>query len=823
MRAPLHVFALLFLASAGVPTPVFAQTEGLVPASRAAGEVERMSKDARAALVGTPEKAESLARAGEGAAAKLADPRERLLAQANFRWLRGDALARQDKTEAARPLLTQALKMIEPIAEPIKLRGDILLSFGAVNLIESRAAQALGEYQRAFDIFRQIGDKRGQTVALQSLASLYYSGNDAGRAEKYYAQAAELYDGEPMLSLSLHNNRGNVLLTLERYAEAEREYQRAVAIARKLDNPMLEVRVLINLARTQVNLKDRDAAEATLARGFALIQGRDAVIQRRHLLATAARLAFDRGDYAQAEKLIRECFAGVDLKTTSTEFKNAHLYAHEIFSRTGETALALAHLEALKRISDQSSKVATTTAAALAAANFDFATQDAKIANLRAEQIAREAEAQFTLFLSLAAAAALIMAALAWGVITLRRSRNKVAAANIVLGETNAALEKALKAKTEFLATTSHEIRTPLNGILGMTQVMLADPALDAPLRDRIGIVHGAGMTMRTLVDDILDVAKMETGNLEVDSRPMDLCDVLRDLTRLWEEQARAKGLGFAIELGDAPRWIVSDAGRLRQIIFNLLSNAIKFTQTGEVRVRAGVSGEGDARRLAITVSDTGIGVPADKFGEIFESFRQVDTSTTRQFGGTGLGLTICRNLAIALGGDISVTSITGEGSTFIVDLPLIEAEAPEAAPAAAANGPSMLILDRNPISRSVLRTLFEPRVATLRFAATPAEAGALLEAGGVTHFLADEATLKAGEGDPLETLRTLAAATGAAASFVLWTKPDVATMSQLRASGIGKIIEKPVTGFALIDAIVPDTKEKSVKSDDDPLVSQAA
>jgi CheY-like chemotaxis protein/anti-sigma regulatory factor (Ser/Thr protein kinase) len=353
---------------------------------------------------------------------------------------------------------------------------------------------------------------------------------------------------------------------------------------------------------------------------------------------------------------------------------------------------------------------------------------------------------------------------------------------------------------------------------------MLADPKLEPETRDRIGIVHGAGVTMRSLVDDILDVAKMETGNLTVEAVPLDLCATLREVTRLWEEQARGKGLSFRLELSHAPGWIVSDAGRLRQIVFNLLSNAIKFTERGGVTLRAVAEGEGDARRLRLIVTDTGIGIPADKFEEVFESFRQVDAGTTRQFGGTGLGLTICRNLARALGGEIAVESVEGEGARFTVDLPLVAAEPPaDAASVGSRAEGTMLILDRNPIARSMLRTLFEPKVAALRFAASAEEALAMIRECAVTHLLIDEATLKAGGDAPMETLAALATASMSAARAVLWMKPDDQIRSQLLAAGIDKIVEKPIAGAALVAAIITEPEENSGPSSSDPLVSQAA
>lgn len=758
-------------------------------------------------------------------ARRIPDRRQRILALATARWLGAEAHLRSNGADRAAPMLDEALRLIGEIGGPTKLRGDLLMAQGVLLMQRNAPVEALANYQNAFRVFGAVKEPRSQAIALQNIGALYSTATDNNRAEQYYRQAAELYDGDPVLSLSLRNRRGNILATLGRLGEAEKEYEAALAIARQLDMPVLEARVLVNLARNQVDLKQFDAAGRTLARGFKLARDADADLLRRHLLATAARLAASRGDRARAVRLIDACFAGVDLATTTGDFRISHGFAYEILRDAGTTRAALAHLEAMKRLDDEATKVATSTGAALMAARFNFAEQQTRIQMLKAEEARRAAAFQRTLFLSIGGATLVIIALLSFGLVTIRRSRNQVRATNVVLGETNVALEKALKAKTEFLATTSHEIRTPLNGILGMTQVMLADPKLDAGTRDRIGIVHGAGVTMRSLVDDILDVAKMETGNLTVDAVPMDLPATLREVTRLWEEQARGKGLDFRLELGDAPGWIVSDAGRLRQIVFNLLSNAIKFTERGSVTLRAVAEGEGEgeARRLRLVVTDSGIGIPAGKFEEIFESFRQVDAGTTRQFGGTGLGLTICRNLARALGGDIAVESVEGQGATFTVDLPLVAAEAPaESSTGGVRAGAEMLILDRNPIARSMLRTLLEPKLTSLRFAASAGEALTMMEEKAVTHLLVDEATLKAGEGEPLETLEKLAAASPGACS-VLWMKPDAETRAQLLAKGVVQVIEKPVSGAALIAAIIPDAEENLTPAGGDPLVSQAA
>ncbi|RZM34863.1 MAG: histidine kinase, partial [Sphingomonas sp.] len=395
------------------------------------------------------------------------------------------------------------------------------------------------------------------------------------------------------------------------------------------------------------------------------------------------------------------------------------------------------------------------------------------------------------------AAVAVVIALLAIGLVTIRRSRDQVRAANDDLATTNSALGKALAAKTEFLATTSHEIRTPLNGILGMTQVMLADPKLSSATRDRLGVVHGAGITMRALVNDILDVAKMETGNLTIESAPFDICATVTDAARMWEEQARAKGLFFTVHLGGCPAMILGDAARVRQIVFNLLSNALKFTKAGHVRLSIDV---GDDDRLLLAVTDSGIGIPADKIEEIFESFRQADAGTTRQFGGTGLGLSICRNLARAMGGDVSVSSTLGQGATFTLVLPLVRADAALPEMTAVKTVPSTLIVDRNPITRSMFRTLLAPHGSPVAFASSIEDAVARLVDGNITRVLIDDATARVGD-DVLGGLTRIAqtASVSGAETTLLWPVAADVEREELLRTGITRVVAKPVSGGALI------------------------
>jgi len=261
----------------------------------------------------------------------------------------------------------------------------------------------------------------------------------------------------------------------------------------------------------------------------------------------------------------------------------------------------------------------------------------------------------------------------------MRESRDRISAAHDELQVTNAALDKALRARTDFLAMASHEMRTPLNGIMGMTQVVMASPQLPQDLRSKVDLVYECGQAMLALVNDILDVAKIESGELYIAPVEMDLHALLEETRQGWTDKAKTKKLAIRLDPGETPGRIIEDPGRLRQILVNLASNALKFTKSGELSLQARVEPGDSGEILVLQVSDSGIGIQREKFEEIFEAFSQVDAGITRRYGGTGLGLTISRRFARAMGGDLTVESELGQGSQFTLRLPLRRAR-PEAA-----------------------------------------------------------------------------------------------------------------------------------------------
>ena len=809
-------------------------TAGLFAASPVAGKpivigderFQLLIADAKSDMQTNPRAAANRAVTARRYAEGTSDRQQRALMQATAQWLQGEALLRLNDVNRAAPLIDSALAAVQGAQPGDRLNADLLLSAGGIATERADVAAALSAYQAAHAIFQNIGETRGRARALIQIASLYAGGNDQTNALKYFSQALDVYRGDPGLSVAILNGRGNAFKELGRYREAEEQFAQALVLARQLKSPLLVATILCNVVRSRLLTNHLDQAHRDVAELLRIASTGEAAAFRPVIIGIAAQAALEEGDLPRAERLIGSRFGrGTDLSRTMLIDRDAHETAYKVYRALGRSDLALPHLASLKRIDDEATELARSTNAALMGARFDFANQELKIAKLRQDELQRNiayerasARTQRTMFLGAAAATTIVIAMLIFALYTSRRSRATVQAANADLAVTNDALGKALAAKTEFLATTSHEIRTPLNGILGMTQVMLADVTLPAPTRDRISVVHGAGVTMRALVDDILDVAKMETGNLTIEAAPFDLRATIAESTRLWDDQAAAKGLAFVRRLDACPTMIEGDSARLRQIVFNLLSNALKFTASGEVSLKIAPHG---SDRYQISVADTGIGIPPDKIEEIFESFRQADAGTTRQFGGTGLGLSICRNLARAMDGDVTVESVAGEGTVFVVDLPLVHAAPIMLAATAVDAMPGVLIVDRNPITRAMLRTLLAPRGGSIALAGTVDEALATLDKIVVAQVVIDDAAVRSG-GEPLSDIRRISEAAAAqdASVSLLWPVAAASERAELLATGVTQVIAKPITGAALVEAVFRTHAAAAV---DPRLVPQAA
>ena len=383
------------------------------------------------------------------------------------------------------------------------------------------------------------------------------------------------------------------------------------------------------------------------------------------------------------------------------------------------------------------------------------------------------------------------------------------------------AAEQANAAKSLFLATMSHEIRTPLNGVLGMAQAMAHD-ALNPAQRERLSIISQSGEALLAILNDILDLSKIEAGKMEIESVEFDLEDLLNGAHATFTALANKKGLSFVFDAKEASGVYRGDPARIRQVIYNLCSNGLKFTEIGHIGVHAAhVDG-----RLRLSVFDTGIGIDKEALSNLFANFVQADASTTRKFGGTGLGLAICRKLAGLMGGDVHVSSEAGVGSTFVLDIPLDyvrsstgPAGSAETADVSTADFSSqklrVLAAEDNTINQLVLKTLLHQAGVEPHVVNDGAEAVAAWENGDWDIILMDIQMPNMDGPTATRLIRSREAQQGRARTPIIALTANAMSqqIGEYLALGMDACVTKPIEVGLLFDAMddVLDQAEASL------------
>ena len=639
-------------------------------------------------------------------------------------WLKAEALYRLNRGAEALPDVDRALASIAELPSNAKLQGDLTLVRGRIALSQGQYGAALIDDQKAFRIYQKAKIHRQESIALTEIGSLYSSAQDYEKQLFYLKAASEAYQGDAYITLNLQNNSAIALRAIGKINESTAQLYKAMEIAKTQKNKVLTAFILSNIAANQITAKKLGEASSTIAKAQALITGDpNATEERATLWGQSATIAFRQGHVQAAKIMIEKTFANGALNDHSEAARDFHQLAYEIYKSAGDPAKALKHHELYEHLSAEALKLAASANNSLATAQFDFANQDLKIAKLKAGQLERDvklAQTRTNALIGGMIAVVLLLGFLVAFLITLLRSRKALAIARDRLEVSNTFLEKALKAKTEFLATVSHELRTPLNGILGMIQVVIADSAVDTSVKSKMKVAQDAGDAMTTLIDDILDSAQLESGRLSISAAPTDLDAMVRAVAKFWTVGATAKGLKLEVQVANVPRRVVVDERRVQQILFNLVSNALKFTDKGAISLSVDVETADSGERLVFHVKDTGIGIPADKLDDIFGTFQQLDGGVTRHYGGSGLGLSICKGLCNLMDAEITVESELGVGSCFHVRVPLILAEDDAAAPCEAPRERSglesanLLVIETNPMAQSLLRVALQPGVAAI-------------------------------------------------------------------------------------------------------------
>ncbi|HEX7885904.1 MAG TPA: ATP-binding protein [Phenylobacterium sp.] len=419
-------------------------------------------------------------------------------------------------------------------------------------------------------------------------------------------------------------------------------------------------------------------------------------------------------------------------------------------------------------------------------------------------------------------AAAAIMAALGAQILRVARRlgahERALTDAMHELEEARDRAEAANIAKSQFLANMSHEIRTPLNGVLGMAQVLDRSDLAPAD-REKVRVIRNSGEALLGLLNDILDLSKVEAGRIELDIRRFDLEEMVQGATRGFATLAGQKNVGFVVDIEPGARGLwMGDGGRIRQVLANLTSNAVKFTTAGEVRVAVRRTEEG----LACTVSDTGLGIAPDVLAGLFKRFSQADPTATRKYGGTGLGLAISREFVELMNGRVAVTSTEGQGSAFSFDLPLVwlgpPVEAAVESPAAPLILPRLRVLaaEDNTTNQLLLAALLEPLEVELTLAFNGGEAVEAFAAERFDIVLMDVQMPVMNGVDATLAIRALEARRDQPATPILAVSANVMRdqIDDYMAAGMDGFVAKPIEVAALIAAIEGALKLKASRAE---------
>jgi len=394
-------------------------------------------------------------------------------------------------------------------------------------------------------------------------------------------------------------------------------------------------------------------------------------------------------------------------------------------------------------------------------------------------------------------------------------------------------LQRAQKAKEQFLANISHEIRTPINGISGMATLLSQQPS-EADQAIYLSAIKSAADNLKVIINDILDIASIESGKLKFEQIGFNLNDLLQSLASTFNHQVREKGIEFHFDLEpEANQIFLGDPVRLNQILINLISNAIKFTHTGWIHVVCKVhSHVGKKFQIQFEVTDTGIGIPKDKLQTIFESFSQADTSVTRKYGGTGLGLTIVKQLVELQGGRISVHSKVDKGSTFSFVLPYQKGDAKSinlssfttsSGTQQKLSGLNVLLVEDNEINRLYAGSILKMWGCKVRFAENGAAAVENVKAFSIDLVLMDIQMPVMDGFEATQMIRELKESKNKLPVIALTANATRKDMEQCLAAGMNDCISKPFTPEDLFKAIkrqvvVRKSKVPEVKNVDRPL-----
>jgi|GEM_PF-2717368 len=596
--------------------------------------------------------------------------------------------------------LLEALSFAERGPEAVVL-GNTYFSLGTLYLDILNYQAAEQSFEKALAIFEDIGDSQGVFVILASFGNL-------------------------------HQRLGN-------YELAREYYLRVIDLAAETGDLLNLADTHLNVARVEKALGDQGAALSHLDTAFAMSQSISSTELQVDILIERALYHADNTRFDQA---VAQLMEALEVSRTSQARESELRIEYELsnmFEKSGNLAAALAHLRQYNVIRAELYPENYAESLATAQANAESERREREIQELRAAKFETDlAMEQETARLNLAVAAFMLVVMVVAFILLRYKSRvqsaKQMEVHNSQLLEVGKQLERADAIKSDFLANTSHEIRTPLNGILGMV-TLLSRSELSAEQKEQLRAIEMSGKKLLELVNDLLDLTRIEAGKVEINYLPMNIQESLETEASIWEELARAKDIEFSLDFADdIPYSVVGAAPRIIQVLNNLVSNAVKFTNEGGVKVRIFVEQDyGKEVLVRFEIRDSGIGIAKDKQALLFERFSQIDAGLSRSYQGTGLGLAISKDLVRIMNGEIGVESNEGEGSTFWFRLPMQinsrEMKEQDRVRSGRENGVTMsrqlrvLVAEDNAVNQAVISGMLEHMGHTTRFANNGEEA----------------------------------------------------------------------------------------------------
>jgi signal transduction histidine kinase/CheY-like chemotaxis protein len=774
---------------------------------------------ARDTLMTDPSAALELAKVLEGHAFGVRDGRSRAF------WLQGEALARLDRPEEALLKLADARGNLT--SQDSVLAGDILLAEARAAKKLDRQGHALSSYQDAYRAYDAVGgEERKKALALHGIATLYMAARRWDRALELYDRAEEVAVDGDQLRFAILTDRAKILGETGDQNAALAIAEQALRLAEDMGSPYLRANSHTLIADILINRGALDAARHHLGQARAFDDDPNASIWTSFVLQTEARLAIEEGDRPRATARLAALFDGYDMAEPDTDYRRAHQVAAEHYAALGRHEEAYSHMAAYALLDARENGAAAANSFNLSQAEFEAQNRDLEIERLRSAQLEEAAEANArerrlqTVLASVAlVAAAMIVALLLVWLRSTRRARD-------VLEAKNAALTEAMAARQRFLASTSHEIRTPLNGVIPLAELILArdgeraegERALCDDDRAMLQQIVRSGKLLMAIVDDILDVAKMEAGSYAVSLVRTDVAAAVADAAEMHRGKAETKGVALTCEAAACLPAYETDERLVQQAVANLVGNAVKFTDEGSVTIAVRPWAEG----FEVSVRDTGIGIPADKLDRVFENFTQVEDGADRRYGGTGLGLALVKGFAELLGGKVWAESTPGVGSLFTLRIKAEAASAAaEAEPAAAlpieagALRPvprdglgevdltriRVLAAEDNTVNQLVLTASIGKNVALLDVVADGHAAVRAVREGTYDVVLMDNQMPGLSGADATRAIRQLP---GVGAIPIIAVTADVAPaiIRELREAGMDEVVGKPLKRERLLAAM---------------------